>query len=153
MRSVLVAILALLIASPVNAAPAKAERKQETVDIGNNHFLIFSGEPNGTQYAYTTDMVVIQNGIPHLDPLFTEEYDIDSNSVNIGEGVAFLAENYHFDKAAHTLNYTSYDADRHTRFQFLYLLATDMMTLQQVIMQKEENGKPGQPKTIFKAAK
>ena len=151
MRKFLLAALFLL--APLQAIAAehpKSERKQETIELGNNRFLIFVGEPNNSQFAYTADLVVTQNGVPHFEPLFTEEYDPDTNSVNLSEGIAFQAETYHFDKNTYTLDFTMMDTNKHVRYQYKYLLAVDMFTLQQVVMQK---GEGSLPKTLYRAGK
>jgi hypothetical protein len=152
-RRVLLAILALCVATPVFAQTApRAERRQETVELGNNRFLIFSGEPNGEQHAYTADLIVIQNNIPRMEPLFAEEYVFATNSANITEGIAFIASDFNFDKSTQTLTFNTHDADRHARFTYKYTLAVDMLTLREVWGQKD-NEPNAKPEIIYKASK
>lgn len=152
MRKFLLAVVWLLVAFPAYAA--QPERTQETVDLGNNRFLIFVGEPNETRYAYTADLVVLQNNIPHFEPLFAEEYDADNNTANLSEGLAFLAQNYHFDKNTSMLIYTYDDAKKHLRYVFKYLLVVDIFKLQEVVAQSVMNNNATSiPKVLFKTVK
>ena len=139
------------------AALTKVERKQETVELGNNRYIVFIGESNGTQFGYTADLIVTDKGVPHFEPIFTEEFDVDSRNINLSEGIAFQAESYHFDKITNMLDYTFTDSERHQRFQFKYHLDTDLFTLREVVMQKEETcekppcAQTTTPQVIYKA--
>ena len=76
LKSVLIVLLALT-SLPVHAQePRKSVNseditRQETVTLGDNRFIIFSGMANQKQYGYTADQVKIENGILHFDPPFT----------------------------------------------------------------------------------
>ena len=150
MRNMLLALFVLIALPALAQTTAKPERKQETIELGNNRFLIFVGEPGATGFAYTADMVVTNNGVPHFEPLFMEEYDADTNQAHLSEGVAFQAGSYHFDKNAGMLEYTAFDAEKNARYQCKYHFAVDMFTLQEVAMQKDD-GLAGIPKIIYKA--
>ena len=150
MRNLLAILMLLITANAYAADYPKVERKQETVELGNSRFLIIAGEKNYTQFAYTADLVVLEKGVPHFDPLFTEEYDVDTNTVHLSEGIAFQAESYHFDKGAKTFRYAVVDADKQARFQYKYRLDGDILKLSEVLMQNITDGQPGTPKTIYK---
>lgn len=132
--------------------------RQETVSLGNNRFLIFSGTAaENKEYGYTVDLVKIEGGVPRFDPLFIEEYDAQRNAPNLSYGVAFFALNYHFDKASNTLDYTMIDRDDGTRWQFKYKLDVDIFKLQKVITQArtacaKEPCQPPPPEVVFSAA-
>ena len=146
-------IIMFWVALPAYAAePAKPERTQQTVELGNNRFLIFVGEPNDDLYAYTADLIVLKNGIPHFEPLFMEEYDAESNAVNLSEGLVFQAKNYHYDKADSTLDITTEDAQKQNRFEYKYHLDTDIMKLKDVIMQNI-GGQTSAPIILYRAEK
>jgi len=122
--------------------------KQETIPLGGNRFLIFSGSKGEYQYAYSVDLVKIDGGVPKFEPLFIEEYDPGSNNVALSDGVGFGAESYHFDSKTNTLNYTSRDVADDQRLAFKYLLKDDTFLLQEVMAQ----AKDGMPETLFKAS-
>lgn len=154
--------IGILISLPTHAAevrkPVNAqELKQETVALGDNRFIIFSGTPdNNGQFGYTADLIKIEGGMPHYAPLFIEDYDVDSNTARLSYGVAFLCLSYHFDKPTNTFTYTGFDPDTNTRLQLTYKLDTDIFRLQEVESQKtplcaKEPCTPLPPKTIFKA--
>jgi hypothetical protein len=156
------------VAAPV-AAPAgpQPERKpvaqedimkQETVALGNNRFLIFSGTAGERgQYGYTVDLIKIDGGIPRFDPLFIEEYNPDLNRARLEYGVAFMCTSYHYDRPANLLNFTIDLEDTGERLLLKYRLDVDILRLVEVMSQKtgpcpQAPCKPGVPRTIFKGA-
>ena len=161
MRMISLLILSLFIALPAQATEtrkAMAQQdviKQETIDLGNSRFLIFSGTANEhALYGYTVDLVKIENGIPHFDPLFIEDYNPETNQAVLGYGVAFMCLSYHFNKADNSMTYTMEDENK-TRLQLKYKLDVDIFKLEQVDSQTpcaKEPCAPMPPKTIFKAA-
>lgn len=153
MRKIVATMLMLCVALPAYAAaPAKPERIQETIDLGKNRFIIFMGEPNDDLYAYTADLIVMKGGVPHFAPLFMEDYDSESNSVTLSEGLVFQAKSYHYDKANATLDITTEDAQKQSRVVYKYHLDNDIMKLQTVIWQKV-GGPSAAPKVLYKAEK
>jgi hypothetical protein len=150
-------MLAMLCVLPANADPvARGERTQETTILGDNRFLIFVGSPDNGQTGYTVDLIKIDNGIPYYVPLFMEEYDVDTGAVNLSDGVAFMAEHYRFDRAAGTLEYTSIDRGRHAHIRYKYKLNVDILTLQEVVGQKDgpcadPSCKTNMPRLLYKA--
>ncbi len=152
---------AALLALPAHAATARKQMseqdilKQETVSLGNNRFLIYSGTAGEHgQYGYTVDLVKIEGGIPHFDPLFIEEYNPDINRSKLEYGVAFMCLSYHFDKADSSMTYTIEQEETHERLQLKYKLDVDIFKLQEVVSQKtgpcpKEPCTPTPPKTIF----
>jgi hypothetical protein len=120
--------------------------KQETVALGGNRFLIFSGSQGAYQYAYSLDLVKIDGGVPHFEPLFIEEYDPTTNSVALSDGVGFGAESYRFDTKTDTLSYTSRDVGDGPKLAFKYQLNGDTLTLQEVLTQEQN----GMPETLYK---
>jgi hypothetical protein len=154
MRNALLVALTLLAApayaqtAPVQHDQVVQEQKQETVALGDNRFLIFSGSPGPIQYIYSVDIVKIDGGIPHFEPIFMEDYDIDTNSYRLSEGAAFPATSYHFDKATGSLSYTAKDTQSEAQFQYSYHLDTDIFKLQGVLVQETP---ATAPKSLFKA--
>src|SRR4051812_15720583 len=74
--------------APRKAIPQQELTKQETVALGDNRFLIFSGTASDHgEYGYTIDLVKIEGGIPHFDPLFIEEYNPDTNRAKLEYGI------------------------------------------------------------------
>jgi|GEM_PF-4808340 len=158
-------MLATLLASPTFAAEDKATAlekikaeditRQETIALGNNRFLIFSGTAGEhKQYGYMVDLVKIENGTPRFDPLFMEEYVHELNASRLAYGVAFMAQNYRFDKSDNTLDFTVIDPEDHARYQYKYKLDLDILKLQEVITQAkaecaQEPCKPPAPKVVF----
>ena len=132
-------------------------KKQETIALGNNRFLIFSGSLNDDkQYGFTIDLVEIQNGTPRFDPLFMEDFDPETQKHTMSLGAAFFAQNYHYDKITNALNYTSVSSDNMSRLQYRYVLEGDTLTLNEVLSQKiipcqQEPCKKALPQAIFKA--
>lgn len=162
MRNPVLLCIALMLAFPALAAepvrkalPQQELTRQETVALGSNRFLIFSGTSNGRgEYGYSVDLVKIDDGVPHFDPLFIEEYVRETNSANLSYGVAFMALSYRFDKADNTMTYTFSDEDTQTRYQLKYWLDVDIFKLREVISQTmcpKEPCPPSLPKTVFKA--
>jgi hypothetical protein len=147
------------LAEPVKNAPAKIKpediTRQETVALGDNRFLIFSGTAGQEKhYGYTVDLVKIEDGIPRFDPLFMEEYDLDRNAARLEYGVAFMALSYRFDRNDGTFDYTVVDAEDQSRYQYKYKLDVDIFKLQEVITQAKaecakEPCKPPPPKVVF----
>ena len=162
MRMISLLILAALsLTFPAQAAETRKAMqqqdvvKQETIDLGNSRFLIFSGTANEhALYGYTVDLVKIENGIPHFDPLFIEDYNPETNQAVLGYGVAFMCLSYHFDKADNSMTYTVEDENK-TRLQLKYKLDVDIFKLEEVVSQTpcaKEPCAPTPPQTIFKAA-
>ena len=124
--------------------------------LGNNRFLIFSGTASERgQYGYTVDLVKIEDGIPHFDPLFIEEYNSETNQVKLEYGVAFMCLSYHFDKTDNSMTY-SFEDEAQNRLQLKYKLDVDIFKLDEVVSQKQgpcpqAPCAPSQPITIFKA--
>ena len=149
----------LLGALPAVAEPTEPpkERHQETISVGDNRFLIFVGAPGESQDGYTVDLIKTENGVPHFDTLFIEDYDIDTRNVSISEGVAFQAISYHYDKATNMLDYTTIAPDIHVRYQYKYKFSGDRFLLQEVILQEdlpcpEQPCTPAKPEVIFTVA-
>jgi len=145
-------------AEDARKAPAQQDlMKQETVALGNNRFLIFSGTAGDKgQYGYTVDLVKIEGGIPHFDPLFIEEYNPETNKANLEYGVAFMCLGYRYDKADNSMTYTVEDESK-TRLQLKYKLDVDIFKLQEVDSQRtgpcpKEPCTPAPPKIVFTAA-
>lgn len=166
----LATLFATLLAMPAMAKPDTGDRKklpeyispeditrQETIALGNNRFLIFSGTAGENKsYGYTVDLVKIENGIPRFEPLFMEEYDAGRNAARLEYGVAFFAQSYHYDKNAGTLDYTFIDPDDKTRTQYKFKLDVDILKLQEVVTQDKPDCaqppcKPPLPKVVFNA--
>ena len=130
--------------------------KQETIALGNNRFLLFSGTKSPFQYAYSIDLIKTEGGVPKMEPLFMEEYDIDSKKFTLSEGVGFAAQYYHFDVASGRLDYTARDIDEKTRFAYKYRLAGDTLKLLEIATQDtgdctDASCKNAPPEIIFKA--
>jgi hypothetical protein len=155
-------IAALLSCAAYASEPHKPanpqDMKQETVALGDNRFIIFNGSPNAdSEYGYTADLIKIENGTPHFDPLFIEEYDADNNASHLTYGVAFMCSSYRFDKATSTFTYTAVDPENKARLQLTYKLDVDIFKLQEVVSQKtasceKEPCAPLPPTTLFKIA-
>lgn len=130
--------------------------KQETVSLGNNRFLIYSGTAGERgQYGYSVDLVKIEGGIPRFDPLFIEEFNPDINQAKLEYGVAFLCSSYHFDKINNSMTYTVELEETHERLLLKYRLDVDIFKLEEVVSQKtgpcpKEPCTPSAPKTIYK---
>jgi hypothetical protein len=162
-RFILPCLAAIGAAFPAQAETARKApqqqdiTKQETVALGDNRFLIFSGTAaGGGQYGYTVDLVKIEDGIPHFDPLFIEDYNEDTNKAQLDYGVAFMALSYHFNKSDNTMSFTTEDEENHTRMQLNYKLDVDIFKLQKVVSQKigpcpKKPCTPSAPTTVFKA--
>ncbi|MDE3037550.1 MAG: hypothetical protein KGJ21_03720 [Pseudomonadota bacterium] len=126
-----------------------ADTRQETVALGGNRFLIFSGSKAAYQYVYSIDLVEITGGAPHYDPLFIQEYNPATGKISLSSGVAFEATSYHFDTVSKTLNYTSIDAGNGPRLAYSYQLSGDTLVLEQVLAQAQTKDNP--PITVFDA--
>lgn len=144
-------------ATSARKAPSQQDIvKQETVALGNNRFLIYSGTAGELgQYGYTVDLVKIEGGIPRFDPLFIEEFNPETNQAKLEYGVAFLCSSYHFDKIANVMTYTVDIPQPRERLQLRYRLDTDIFRLEEVLSQKtapcpKEPCAPLAPQTIYK---
>jgi len=129
--------------------------RQETIALGNNRFLLFSGSKSPFQYAYSIDLLRIEGGVPKLEPLFMEEYDIDSKKFTLSEGVGFPALSYHFDPASGRLDYNSRDVDATMRSAYKYKLVGDTFKLLEIAVQDtgdcaDASCKNTPPKILFK---
>ncbi len=160
-------LMALLLAAPTfaagaprksptqNAASSRELTKQETIALGANRFLIISGSAaSNNAYGYTIDLIKLDNGIPHFDPLFMEEYAPETNTAHLEYGIAFMATSYNFDKAYETLTLTTDDFDTHTRYQLHYKLDVDIFKLLDVVSQAicdKTPCTPTTPKTVYTA--
>jgi hypothetical protein len=155
-------LIATLCAAPASAASVRKQMpqqdivRQETVPLGNNRFLIYSGTAGERgQYGYSVDLVKIEGGIPRFDPLFIEEYNPDLNSAKLEYGVAFLCSSYHFDKTNNSMTYTVEMQETSERLLLKYKLDVDIFKLEEVMSQKtgpcpKEPCTPSAPKTIYK---
>lgn len=161
MYRLLLATLLAFIALPAAADMASKKAamlkdwKQETVALGNNRFLIFSGTPGAYEYVYGIELFQIDGGIPHIEPLFMQEFNPDTREMDLSEaGVAISAGSYHFDKADNMLSYTSRNAEGSMRYRYKYKLIGDTFNLEEVIMQEhcaDASCKSSPPEVIFKA--
>jgi len=145
--------------NPIVAAEKEAmlrDMREETVDLGGNRYLIFSGSPGPNQYIYSVDIITTKKGVPHIEPIFMEDYDLDTGSVALSEGAAFPEMSYHFDKKNNLLEYTSKDPQTSTHYQYKYLLSGDSFLLQEVLAQDAPSPCAKEPcpaspvKTLFK---
>jgi len=144
---------ALLILTTLPACAAEPERKQETVALGENRFLIFVAEPGGEQFITTIDLIAIEDGIPHFEPIFTQGYDVEEDEINTSEGVAFQAASYHFDTATRILDYTVIDSEKQVRYRYTFHFEDDRFLLNEVTMQKDSSEETTIPKVLYKAGK
>ena len=122
--------------------------KLDTVPMGNNEFMMFNGTFAAYQYVYSIELIKIEGGTPHYEPLFMEEYDPKEKTVGLSDGTAFPAVSYHFDKASGVLDYTAKLEPEGAPLEYKYELKGDTFMLQEVLA-PGENG--GQPTVIFKA--
>ncbi|MBY0408352.1 MAG: hypothetical protein K2Q01_11735 [Rickettsiales bacterium] len=128
------------------------ERTQETVPVGDNKFLIFVGAPDASQSGYTADMIQIEEGIPFYVPLFMEEYDPESNTTQLGYGVAFQAISYDYNKMSKTLDIRTMDDERKKRYNLRYSLDTDILHLKKVTSEESSCTRNCKQITLFSAA-
>lgn len=141
---------AFILLTPSNSTAQERElgqRTQETIPVGDNRFLIYVGAQNEDVIGYTVDMIKIDNGIPFYVPLFIEDYDIATNSVDLSYGVAFFAHNYIFERDTKIMTIKTFGKSK-TLYALRYRLDDDIFHLLSVTA-IEQNG---QSTMIFQAS-
>ena len=148
------------VAAPAPAATKSDPNTQETITLGNNRFLIFSGTASDIPshgYGYTIDLVKIDNGIPHFDPLFIEDFDLETKAPRLQYGVAFMATQYTFNKADNSMTYVTFDPETNAHLKLTYKLDVDIFKLQEAVGElpqpcAKDPCPPSAPQTLFKVS-